>query len=123
MPRALDDPVADATLSGYIRVLRHAKPTAFLLENVAGIRYDIHAEAFDYIEGAARELGYETSWAVINAANYGVPQIRERFFMIGSRVGGPVAFPEPTHAKEPGSTLLNGTLPRWRTAGGGTAGT
>jgi DNA (cytosine-5)-methyltransferase 1 len=115
-PRALDDPVADATVGGYLRVLRIAQPRAFLFENVAGFRYDIHAEAFDFLQASVAELGYETTFAVLNAADYGVPQIRERFFMIGSR-DGKIEFPQPTHAKEPGTTLLNAHLPRWRTAG------
>jgi DNA (cytosine-5)-methyltransferase 1 len=115
-PRALDDPVADATLSGYLRVLRTARPRAFLLENVPGLGYDIHSEALQFIEREASALGYETNWAVLNAADYGVPQIRERFFMMGS-LRGQIPMPEPTHTKAPGTTLLNAALPPWRTAG------
>jgi DNA (cytosine-5)-methyltransferase 1 len=115
-PRALDDPVADATLNGYLRILRLLLPRAFLLENVPGLRYKVHAEALNHIEAEAIALGYETNWAVLNAADYGVPQIRERFFMIGSREGR-VEMPEPSHSKDAGATLLGQSLLPWRTAG------
>jgi DNA (cytosine-5)-methyltransferase 1 len=114
-PRALDDPVGDATLTGYLNVLRMAQPRAFLLENVAGFRYNVHAEALSRLERTAAELGYTTNWAVLNAADYGVPQIRERFFMIGSREGR-VEMPTPTHAKAADASLLEDVKP-WVTAG------
>ncbi len=115
-PRALDDPVGDATLNGYLKVLRLAQPRAFLLENVAGFRYKVHQQAFDHLHAEAHELGYTTSYAVLNAADYGVPQIRERFFMIGHR-GGRIDLPIPTHAKDPDASLLASGRARWVTAG------
>ena len=98
----LDDPRAD-TLTGYLRILRDARPRAFLLENVYGLAYQGKDEGLRYIlDGIAqinRETGsrYEVSWQVVNCADYGVPQLRERVFMIGSRDGQPFRFPEPTH--------------------------
>ena len=112
-PRALDDPVGDATISGYLKVLKIVRPRVFLLENVPGLRYKVHAEALNYIEDEVRKLGYTTNWSVLNAADYGVPQIRFRFMMIGS-LDGRVEMPEPSHAKEPG---LDSKLLPWRTAG------
>jgi DNA (cytosine-5)-methyltransferase 1 len=99
----LDDSRAD-TLTGYLRILRDARPRAFLLENVYGLAYEGKDEGLRYIlDGIAqinRETGtkYEVSWQVVNSAHYGVPQIRERVFMIGSRDGRQFRFPEPTHA-------------------------
>ncbi len=98
----LDDPRAD-TLTGYLRILRDAKPRTFLLENVFGIAYQGKDEGLRHVlDGIAqinREKGtnYTVSWKVINCAEYGVPQIRERVFLIGSRDGRPFRFPEPTH--------------------------
>ncbi len=98
----LDDPRAD-TLTGYLRILRDTKPRAFLLENVYGLAYEGKDEGLRYIlDGISqinRETGtrYEISWRVINCADYGVPQIRERVFMIGSREGRTFQFPDPTH--------------------------
>lgn len=113
-PRALEDPVAAETVGGYLRVLGEARPKAFLLENVKGLAYGVHREALEHILESARQLGYDTSWHIINAADYGVPQIRERCLVMGS-LNGPITAPEPTHAKRQGEdqTLL---LP-WMTAG------
>jgi DNA (cytosine-5)-methyltransferase 1 len=100
----LDDPRAD-TLTGYLRILRDSRPRAFLLENVYGLAYQDKDEGLRYIlDGIAqinREIGvnYEVSWEVVNTAEYGVPQIRERVFMIGSRDGRRFKFPRPTHGK------------------------
>jgi DNA (cytosine-5)-methyltransferase 1 len=94
-----DDPRAD-TLTGYLRILRDARPRTFLLENVYGLAYEGKDEGLRYIlDGIAqinRETGagYKVSWKVINCAEHGVPQIRERLFMIGSRDGREFKFPE-----------------------------
>lgn len=113
-PRALDDPVAAETVGGYLRVLREARPKAFLLENVKGLAYGVHREALDYILDTARQLGYETSWHVVNAADYGVPQIRERCLVMGSLFGS-VPPPHPTHTKH--AVTSDSSLLPWRTAG------
>jgi len=115
-PRSLDDPVADATLSGYMRILKTVRPRAFLMENVPGLRYKVHIEALNFIEEHAHALGYETNWAVLNAADYGVPQIRQRFFMMGS-LDGQIAMPQPTHSKTPTANGSEDLLQPWRTAG------
>lgn len=114
-PRALDDPIGDATLSGYIRILELVRPRAFLLENVAGFRYKVHHDAFAYLQSSAESLGYKTTWAVLNAADYGVPQTRERFFMIGA-MGREVEMPAPSHAENPLAAVPPGRVP-WVTAG------
>ena len=115
-PRALEDPVADVTLRGYIRMLEIVRPRAFLLENVPGMRYKVHHEALTYLERSAAQLGYTTNWAVLNAADYGVPQIRQRFFMIGC-LDGRIEMPRPTHAKAPENRLGDENVERWVTAG------
>ena len=98
----LDDPRSD-TLTGYLRILRDTRPRAFLLENVYGLAYEGKDEGLRYIlDGIAqinRETGthYDVSWQVVNAAEHGVPQLRERVFMVGSREGKKFHFPKPTH--------------------------
>jgi DNA (cytosine-5)-methyltransferase 1 len=100
----LDDPRAD-TLTGYLRILRDTRPRAFLLENVYGLAYEGKDEGLrhilDGIEQINRGVGtnYKVSWRVVNCAEYGVPQVRERVFLIGSRDGRQFRFPETTHAK------------------------
>ncbi|HEY1711083.1 MAG TPA: DNA cytosine methyltransferase [Rhizomicrobium sp.] len=113
-PRALNDPVAAETVGGYLRVLRDLRPRAFILENVRGLAYGVHKEALDHILNTAEGLGYAVGWHIYNAADYGVPQIRERCVVMGS-LTGPVIRPRPTHAKVSGDALS--LAEPWVTAG------
>lgn len=97
-PRALDDPVAAETVGGYLRILKDVRPKTFLLENVRGLAYGVHREALNHILRTASELGYSTSWNIVNAADFGVPQIRERCLVMGS-LFGEVSPPLATHSK------------------------
>ena len=103
----LDDPRAN-TLLGYLRILHDTRPRAFLLENVYGLAYESKNEGLKFLlEGIAlinRTAGtnYNVIWKVINCAEHGVPQIRERVFMIGSRDGRAFQFPEPRFAHPKG---------------------
>lgn len=100
--KRLDDPRAD-TLSAYLRVLRDVQPHAFMLENVFGLTYKGKDEALSLLRDTVRRingahgLNYSFEWRVINTADYGVPQIRERFFLVGIRNGRRFQFPSPTH--------------------------
>ncbi|HEV7670862.1 MAG TPA: DNA cytosine methyltransferase [Thermoanaerobaculia bacterium] len=99
----LDDPRA-GTLAAYLRVLRDTLPKTFLLENVPGLAFRGKSEGIDLIAKSIRKINrecgtsYDLSVARLNAADYGVPQLRERVFVIGSRDGKRFAFPTPTHA-------------------------
>jgi DNA (cytosine-5)-methyltransferase 1 len=115
-PRALEDAVGEETINAYLTVLAAVRPRAFILENVAGLAYKVHESALDLILQTAEALGYTISSEVVNAADYGVPQMRERFFVVGM-LDGEFQFPEPTHAKEPGSTPENSERQPWVTAG------
>jgi DNA (cytosine-5)-methyltransferase 1 len=115
-PRALDDAVGEETIHAYLRILAEVRPRAFLLENVAGLAYRVHESALETIVDGAERAGYVVASKVINAADYGVPQIRERFFVVGM-LHRPFSFPEPMHAKNPGGSLLTQGLAPWRTAG------
>lgn len=101
--KRLDDPRAD-TLSAYLRVLRDLTPKAFLMENVFGITYKGKDEAIDLLKNIIKKINQQTgtnytfSLGIVNAADYGVPQIRERVFIIGSRNGKVFKFPFPTHS-------------------------
>lgn len=112
-PRALEDPVAAETVGGYLRVLKDLLPRAFILENVKGLAYGVHKDALDHIIKAAEELGYFTSVHIVNAADYGVPQIRERCLVVGSREGL-ISLPRVTHSKNP---VKGEKLKPWLTAG------
>ena len=100
--KRLDDPRAD-TLTAYLRVLRDLRPKTFLLENVYGLAYKGKDEGLRHIlkgiDQVNREAGtnYSIDWTMLNAAHFGVPQLRERVFLIGSRDGKRFQFPQPTH--------------------------
>jgi DNA (cytosine-5)-methyltransferase 1 len=96
----LGDPRA-GTLGEYLRVLRDALPKTFLLENVPGLTYRGKTEGLALIQRTIetinrdRGVSYTLSVDRLNAADFGVPQIRERVFVIGSREGAQFTFPEP----------------------------
>lgn len=95
--RAGRDPQA-SLLDHYLRVLDEARPGAFLLENVVGLAYRNHNAAwFEKLLTTCRALGYQVEERVILAADYGVPQRRQRVFVAGSRDARP-RFPDPTHS-------------------------
>jgi DNA (cytosine-5)-methyltransferase 1 len=90
--RRLDDPRAD-TVAAFLRVLRDTQPRVFLMENVAGLAFRGKDEGLRLIQttleaiNRATGANYHASLLVLNAADYGVPQARERAFLIGCRDG------------------------------------
>jgi len=86
------------TLEEYFRVIKEVNPKAFFFENVHGFVYKPHMEAFNFLKRISAKLGYNITHQVVNAANFGVPQIRERFVCVGVKKGLPkFAFPKETH--------------------------
>ncbi len=83
----------------YVRLVSEVNPKAIIFENVAGIAHARHQEVVEYMQDQLQGLGYGLSFEVLNAANYGVPQQRKRFIMIGL-LGKTPAFPLPTHCKD-----------------------
>ena len=71
------------------RILRDKRPRYFLLENVKGLLSHDEGKTFSTILGVLTELGYEFEWQVLNSKNFGVPQNRERVFIIGNLRGQP----------------------------------
>ena len=71
----------------YIRVLNYLKPKFFLMENVQGLLTRDKGRIFEEIKETFKKTGYEFNYVILNAADYGVPQIRNRVFFFGNRVG------------------------------------
>ena len=69
----------------YIRILKHVKPKFFLAENVSGILSSLHRPAFENIVKKFSQIGYSVNYKLVNAADYGVPQDRERVIVVGIR--------------------------------------
>ena len=100
--KRLNDPRA-STLEHYLRVLRDTQPRAFLVENVPGLGYKSKDEGLRLLERTIEDINQESGLAytaqsrVLNAADFGVPQERQRLFIIGHREGTHFDFPSPTH--------------------------
>jgi DNA (cytosine-5)-methyltransferase 1 len=80
----------------FLKGLREVQPQAFLMENVPGLTVGGRGQYLSDVIGEFRSLGYCVSWKVLNAAHFGVPQIRRRLFVVGlkNRV---FRFPAETH--------------------------
>lgn len=83
----------------FVRIVKETRPKAFIFENVAGIAQNKHKDVIEYMQEQFDGLGYGISFDILNAADYGVPQLRKRFIMIGI-LGRKPAFPFPTHKKD-----------------------
>jgi DNA (cytosine-5)-methyltransferase 1 len=113
-----------------VRAVRELRPAAFIFENVKGLLREAFAEYFEYVllqlnhpdlvrkpgetwrdhrgrlekhhTSSGRKAEYNVVFRLLNAADYGVPQCRERVFMVGFRadLGIEWSFPEPTHSHD-----------------------
>lgn len=108
-PIGLDDPRAK-TIDAYIRIVDYCLPKVILLENVEGISRSLNGReaATDYIERRIEQINkrrgtrYKLSQYKVNAVDYGVPQKRERIFIIADRDGIPFSLPQPPYGSNEG---------------------
>lgn len=92
-------------LREFARVVVESRPEVFILENVAGLAYSTNRRYLDLFNRMIRKVGYTVSWRVIDASHYGIPQRRERLFIIGSRDGTKFEFPKATHGDRSNTDL------------------
>lgn len=78
----------------FVRFVQKIKPEWFVLENVGGLTSINKGKTRAMIEDYFRALGYDIKSEVLWASNYGVPQNRNRFFMVGNRLGIDFHFPQ-----------------------------
>jgi len=107
--KALEDP-RGALLREFIRVVNEARPRVFLFENVPGLCSVNRGRILKELLEAFNDIGYNVNYDILNAADYGVPQVRKRLFILGSREGIKLEFPPKDHSKD-GS----GGLKKWVT--------
>lgn len=90
----------------FVRIIDEMKPRFFVMENVKGLMSsalkdengnNTNTKVLDVILDEFRKLNYKTVYGVLDAVNYGVPQFRERFVLIGSRDNEDIFLPAPTH--------------------------
>lgn len=97
-----------------IRIIDSKKPKFFLAENVKGLTNLAKGKVFEMILKDFENLGYVVKHKILNAADYGVPQTRQRVIIVGVRkdIDYEYVYPQPTHDKNG----ENG-LPRWVSVG------
>lgn len=121
--RRLTDPRAK-TLEAYLGYVRCFLPEVILLENVTGLAYSKKDEGVRLLRDGLREINaaegslYEPIVLKLNAASYGVPQLRERVFVIAHRNARPISAPPVTHMDPDQLTdeLRRSGIKRYRTA-------
>jgi DNA (cytosine-5)-methyltransferase 1 len=91
-----NDPRNNLYLS-FVSFVDFFKPKMFIMENVVGLATHKNGETIEIIQNTFFSRGYETEWKILNAANYGVPQKRERLIIFGVIKGAKIHFPEPTY--------------------------
>jgi len=97
--RALDDP-RNSLVGEFVRLVSELRPRYFLFENVKGLTIGRHRKLLDEVIDSFKEIGYSVRepFRVLNALRYGVPQSRERLFLLGARKGIRLPdYPAPTH--------------------------
>jgi len=82
----------------FMRILADKQPKFFLAENVSGMLLPVHSDALNNIKQMFDECGYNLSFNMLNAADFGVPQDRKRVFFVGFRKDLDIKFnfPHPT---------------------------
>jgi DNA (cytosine-5)-methyltransferase 1 len=102
-PAPITDPRPDerrTLIEEFYRITTELNADAFLFENVPSILHPRNISTFREFISALREAGYHVTIAKALATSFGVPQARERVFVLGSRRTQPLA-PHPTHAGRP----------------------
>jgi DNA (cytosine-5)-methyltransferase 1 len=92
----------------FVRVVSELKPNFLLMENVKSLTTMYQGQFKDYIVQSLEAEGYRVFWSILDAADYGAPQHRQRVIFFGTRHNAPFEFPRPTHgpnAKKPYVTV------------------
>ena len=101
-PNYIHDP-RNSLFREFLRFVARLRPLYLVMENVPDMVYyrEKGTRVIDQLMSELRSLGYDAvDFKILLAADYGVPQMRQRLFIIGNRVGIPITWPKPTH--EPG---------------------
>ena len=87
----------------YWRLVSEVRASGFVFENVPSIAHPRNHRLLDELINAAKAEGFKVTFVRSNAVEFGVPQRRERIFVLGAKRRQPRA-PEPTHSREPSSS-------------------
>lgn len=111
--RVLEDS-RNALVFHFLRLVRELRPRYFVMENVPGMATGAHTQLLHELIERFEQAGYQIvlPYRILNAVAYGVPQLRDRLFLLGARVGEPLpSYPLPTTSPRSGRGK-NGTADR-----------
>ncbi len=108
--RLIDDPRGQL-FQEYYRILEELNPSTFIFENVKGLLSIQKGKLFQQIISLFKSLGYKVKFEVLNSVNYGVPQIRERVIVVGTKLKKEFTFPKMTHSDNLGELFNNDLKP------------
>jgi DNA (cytosine-5)-methyltransferase 1 len=110
--RMIDDP-RNVLYKDYVRIVAGIRPKWISMENVVGLlsmKTVNGTLVSDEIVEDFHRIGFRVGYKVLNAADYGVPQLRHRVLFIGNRVKERITFPAATHSSTPQRTLEDKVL-------------
>ncbi|GAA0308661.1 DNA cytosine methyltransferase [Halarchaeum salinum] len=81
----------------FVEFVEYYEPDFFVMENVVGLATHQDGETISKILQDVNQINYSADWRILNGANFGLPQRRERLIMIGVADEREIEFPEPTH--------------------------
>jgi DNA (cytosine-5)-methyltransferase 1 len=105
--RFVEDP-RNAMFKHYVRFIEEFAPRRLFFENVPGMLSLNGGKVFHRIISELQQRGYRTSARVLLSAHYGVPQIRWRLILLGTRDRSELPHPEPTHAYDARANFTGG---------------
>jgi len=106
----------DSLFVEFVRVVKDVKPNFFVMENVLGIKSKKLKNGklvMNVILKEFEKIGYKTKTKVLNSADYGVPQKRNRVILIGSKNDTKISFPPKTHSKESYMKIDGTKVKKW----------
>lgn len=111
--KAIDDPRGQLVFE-FVRFLREVKPKAFLFENVPGIlSVNGGRDWNEFLKFLQKEMEYDIKWKKMNAANFGVPQIRERVLVVGFKKKAQFQWPTGSHSVSDDDLLAEPARASW----------
>lgn len=117
------DPGRNLLYQYFLAVVRQARPEAFVMENVPGMRENLGSDFAKRIAREAHYIGYNVRYFLLNAAHYAVPQHRWRLFFVGLRsdLGHDAVPTPPIQTHHPADPPTGSSLPEdpWMVAGPG----
>ena len=94
--RFIDDP-RNKLFKEYVRLVNDIRPKFFVMENVSGILSMEGGKVLENILKSFNDIGYKLEYRLLNAAEYGVPQQRERTIFIGTRTDVKIRYPKNSY--------------------------